>query len=278
MFIDSHAHSWDPQQLGYPWLASETRLNHLLEYDDAHAGLVVFVEGGAAPDNALKEALWASQQVRADGSARFARIVAGATLDSPSLPQHLASLRRLRGVVGVRHVLQELPATDLLRPECINGLRLVADAGLTFDYCIRDDQLVAVREVLHRVGPAVAVIDHLGGAPTSESITGSVGKAWRADMSAIADTTNALVKLSGVGLRSDGWAQQWSCAKDYVSAAYDAFGPGRCMIGSDWPVSTGPSRMPIDGWVALVVNSLGLNIDQADAVTQRTAWAAYFQT
>ena len=60
---------------------------------------------------------------------------------------------------------------------------------------------------------------------------------WREPFLAAAQCPNVWCKLSGMVTEAD-W-EQWQTEdlKPYVDVALEAFGPERCMFGSDWPVS-----------------------------------------
>jgi L-fuconolactonase len=59
---------------------------------------------------------------------------------------------------------------------------------------------------------------------------------WEADFRKAASYPNVYCKLSGMVTEAD-W-NTWNPAdlKPYVDIALSAFGPARCMFGSDWPV------------------------------------------
>ena len=52
----------------------------------------------------------------------------------------------------------------------------------------------------------------------------------------MAELPNVYCKLSGMVTEADWKAWKPDDLKPYVQAALDAFGPDRCMYGSDWPV------------------------------------------
>ena len=63
---------------------------------------------------------------------------------------------------------------------------------------------------------------------------------------------------------------------DTHSAAMDAFGASRCMIGSDWPVSAAtPHRMEPGEWFGLVSVDLGASADELEQIGWHTASTFY---
>jgi L-fuconolactonase len=59
---------------------------------------------------------------------------------------------------------------------------------------------------------------------------------WEADFRKAASYPNVYCKLSGMVTEADWRAWKPADLKPYVEVALSAFGPGRCMFGSDWPV------------------------------------------
>ncbi|MDQ4078460.1 MAG: hypothetical protein M3220_19725 [Chloroflexota bacterium] len=70
-FIDSHVHFWDPQHLGYEWLAEVPRIHSPFLLGDLvrHAGdlsleEVVFVQADCIPEDAMLEVEWVTALAR----------------------------------------------------------------------------------------------------------------------------------------------------------------------------------------------------------------------
>ena len=77
------------------------------------------------------------------------------------------------------------------------------------------------------------VIDHLGQPP----IRNALGR-WGDDLKAAAENPNVYGKISGLGTASGNWDSDGpEDVKPYVAYAIETFGPDRCMVGGDWPVS-----------------------------------------
>ncbi|MGN6508575.1 MAG: amidohydrolase family protein, partial [Chitinophaga sp.] len=93
-------------------------------------------------------------------------------------------------------------------------------------------QLPAVNEFVKKFGEQPLVIDHLA-KPDFE--TGEL-KGWEKHIRNIAQHQNVYCKLSGMVTEAD--LQNWK-QEDFIpflEVALEAFGPGRLMFGSDWPV------------------------------------------
>jgi len=78
------------------------------------------------------------------------------------------------------------------------------------------------------------VLDHIAKPGIAE---GPRDLAWEQAMTPLADHENVACKLSGMMTEAD-W-KRWTPhdLQPYVTRVIDWFGQGRCMFGSDWPVS-----------------------------------------
>ena len=76
------------------------------------------------------------------------------------------------------------------------------------------------------------VVDHIAKPPVRD---GEIEE-WASGMAPFAGLENVYCKLSGMVTEADWKAWKPDDLKPYVQAALEAFGPDRCMYGSDWPV------------------------------------------
>lgn len=250
--IDAHAHVWDARALSYPWLGGVPALPSTasaarLLAETAARGYI-FVEAGV---EAGAEAAEVARVARGEWPGLLG-IVAAVDLRAPGLDDTLESLRRTRLVVGVRHNLQSEPAGALAEPGIRRGLEAVAAHGLAFDACVRLSQLDELASLIAAVPSLDVVVDHLGNPDIDGGISSAAGRRWTELIHRLARYPSAHVKVSGLAagatdetLRAHG--------PDFVRAAVDAFGATRCMIGSDWPVSTTlGAAASFTAWTALV--------------------------
>jgi L-fuconolactonase len=177
----------------------------------------------------------------ADSAPEVAAVVGWADLCSPDIAEQLAALRELPGgsyLVGIRHQVQEEPDPRwLCRPDVRKGLQAVADAGLVYDLVVRHYQLPAVIETVGALEGLRFVLDH-GGKP---DIAHGQLEPWRARVTELSRLPNVTVKLSGLLTETDprAWpirTEPANGARPYAEVILDAFGAGRAMWGSDWPV------------------------------------------
>src|SRR5262249_36141661 len=93
--------------------------------------------------------------------------------------------------------------------------------------------LPVAAELVSRFPRQRFVLDHLA----KPQIARGEIRGWERDLRRLAGAPNVYAKLSGLVTEAD-WAK-WAELEvaPYLDIAFDAFGPTRLMIGSDWPVS-----------------------------------------
>ncbi len=165
---------------------------------------------------------------------RIAGIVGWLDL-TEDVPRQLAALApdARRRLVGVRHLVHIDPDPEwLARPDVALGLAALGGEALTFDVVARWWQLPRVTTVATALPGVTFVLDHLGGPPVGTADM----DAWAAALGALARRDNVVAKLSGVA--GEVGSPDWSPADclPAIEAAFEAFGPGRLMYGSDWPM------------------------------------------
>ncbi len=218
MIVDAHVHLWDPEVLDYPWLPDALRFAHT-----AFEGRAVVVEADAAGD----ELGWLESL---DG---VEAIVAHAPLEAPC---DLAALAERPLVRGVRRLLQGTDVFDAVR----ENVRALAEHDLPFDACITADQM---RKLIALVGACEAttfVLDHCGKPHALDP--------WRAQLTELAAHENVVCKLSGL-------TTEVADPRPYLEHALEAFGPDRCLFGSDWPVAS--LTTTYEQWLEAVSGLLG---------------------
>ncbi|GAA2751141.1 amidohydrolase family protein [Amnibacterium kyonggiense] len=277
-FIDAHIHFWDRATFRYPWLEEADGLPFRFTPEDLRrrsdsAAALVFVQADCVADQGVAEATWAAEHVRSWGPG--GAVVAFAPVDDVDrLPSVLEQLGTVPEVTGIRRLLQDEP-DDLLRSTALAaGLRRVAEAGLTFDACVRHGQLPALIALRRAAPDGELVLDHLGKPPVAAGWGTPVAEAWHGAIRELAALPRTSVKLSGLALEAAP-GPLLEQARPFVTAALEAFGPDRSMAGSDFPVSAAtPDAVPYDDWFAFVGELAGSPADR-DAVLRGTALRVY---
>jgi len=240
--VDAHVHLWDPGRFRMPWLDDNAGLHHsfdLGDFGEAHAGVaveaIVYVEVDVRPAYGLLEAKWAADQ--AERNPQLSGIVATAPIeDGAPVSSYLDALVQLGPrIKGVRRLIQsEADPEFQVRPGFLEGVRLLPRYGLSFDICIRHDQLARSIQMVRACPDTSFVLDHLG----KPNVQAGQLEPWRDQIAELAELPNVVCKVSGLITEAD--HTHWSVAdlKPYVLHVLEAFGADRVLFGGDWPVVT----------------------------------------
>jgi predicted TIM-barrel fold metal-dependent hydrolase len=273
MIIDAHLHLWDPAARHHDWLAAYPSLQRRFEPEDLDVGHhdvagAIVVQADCRDDEALGEVRWiaglAAEYPLIRGIVAYAPLHCGAAATGD-----LEAVAAEPLVVGIRRLLQGEPPDRLRDPELVVGLRLLERFGLPFDICVTHDQLGAVADLVAACPDVSFVLDHLGKPP----IAAGALDPWRQDLARIAARANVACKLSGLTTEAGaGWHP--AAVRPYLDHALDVFGPGRCLVGSDWPVAALTTTTA--AWFDVVVSALeGCTDSERAAVLSGNARAIY---
>lgn len=237
--IDAHHHVWDLSVRDQDWIIGPelAPIRRTFTLDD----LAPEARAAGVRATVLVQTVTVAEETPeflalADGSDLVAGVVGWTDLTAPDIADTLAALRELPGgdrLVGIRHQVQGEPDPEwLLRPDVLRGLAAVACAGLVYDLVVLPHQLPAAAEAAARLPGLTFVLDHLGKPP----IAAKELEPWAADVRALAARPNTVCKLSGMVTQAAWPTWTTSDLSPYADTVLDAFGPGRLMFGSDWPV------------------------------------------
>ncbi|MEW2122191.1 amidohydrolase family protein [Streptomyces sp. NPDC087866] len=275
--VDAHHHVWDLAVRDQDWITGEALAP--LRRDFTLADLEPEARAAGVSATVLVQTVTVAAETPeflalADGSDLVSGVVGWSDLTAPDIADTLAALRELPGgdqLVGLRHQVQGEPDPGwLLRPDVLRGLAAVADAGLVYDLVVLPHQLPAATRVAAALPGLVFVLDHAGKPP----VAAGRARPWADDLRALAALPNTVCKLSGLVTEAD-W-RTWSTddLRPYAETVIDAFGPGRLMFGSDWPVCRLAATYGevLDTARALIE---GLGEGERDAVLATTAERVY---
>jgi len=243
--IDTHLHLIYPDRFSYPWLGNAPAINrpwtveaYLAEAKALGIEAALHMEVDVAEADIVAESRFVVDLPGIGGA------IAACRPERADFPAELEALLEAgKGrIKGLRRILHEVP-DDVSEPAIFaENLRRLAEHGLTFDLCLRADQLpIAIR--LARAAPDVTfILDHCG----NPDINGIGLDPWRADLKAVAAMPNIVGKLSGIVNHCDpGWTT--ATLRPYIEHVIESFGWDRVVWGSDHPVCTLTSSLT--GWV-----------------------------
>ena len=253
--IDTHFHFFDYSQHGSPIAEGEKAESRLfgdfspllVDYgvEDYLADLVghsvvkmVHEEADWDPNDPIGETRWL--QGIADEHGVPHGIVGKADLAAPDLESVLDGQCEFTNFRGIRQCANwdedaDFRLTDrphlMAEPAWRRGYPLLAKYDLTFDHNVNYHQLSEVAALMREYPEVRSVICHLGFPirHTPEAL-----EMWRAGIAEAAACPNAFMQISGITLTDHSWTT--ASIRPLVLEAIDAFGPDRCMFGSNFPV------------------------------------------
>ncbi|GAA2725234.1 amidohydrolase family protein [Cellulomonas aerilata] len=241
--VDTHVHVWDvtggPSGVTYPWLTSGPlhRTHTLAEVEPAMREVGVDAVVLVQASDSLAETDELLRVARRAGLP--ASVVGWLPLADPDGCRRELERRTDPRLVGVRHLIHdEADPQWMLRPDVAAGMRVLDEAGLTFDAVAeRPDLLAQVPVVARRHPNLTIVLDHLGKPPVRSGWAGEAAQRWAQQLRDVAAAPSTVAKMSGLELAWGGAGAQ-EAVRPFLQHALDCFGSDRLMLGSDWPVST----------------------------------------
>ena len=237
MHIDAHQHFWMYDRREYRWIddsMAALRRDFLpadLKPELQRSGFQGCVAVQAR--QTLDETPWLLEL--AERAPFILGVVGWVDLRSPRLRFELKSFAGNSKLVGVRHVVQSEPDERfLLQPDFLRGIAMLGEFDLAYDILIYPRHLPAAAEFVARFPRQRFVLDHLAKPPIKSGDLDS----WVRGIRGLASFPNVFCKVSGLVTEADWQAWKPEDMRPYLDVAFECFGPGRLMIGSDWPVCT----------------------------------------
>ena len=235
MIIDSHQHFWKYSPVSHSWINEQMKV---IRRDFLPSDLKpVFVKNGVdgcvavQADQTLAETDFLLEH--AHNNAFVKGVVGWVDLRSPDVDQALEKYAKDKNLKGYRHIVQdEADHNFMLRPDFLRGISKLEQYGAVYDILIFPHQLGATLELVKKFPNQKFVIDHIA----KPYIKDGFYDGWAAMMKEIAKHENAHCKISGMITEAD--FKTWTPEQihPYMLLVLEAFGPERCMYGSDWPV------------------------------------------
>jgi len=235
--VDSHQHFWQlSEPFDYKWLNAPQLEPIRRDYLPNHLEPLIRRAGVdrtiiVQTQHNLRENDWALSL--ADKYDFIAGVVGWIDLASPDCERQLEKYRQHPKFVGVRHVTHDEPDPDfIVRDDVLRGLKTLEKHRVPFDLLFFVKHLHHATTLAQRLPELPLVLDHLA----KPMIKARRLDNWEATFREAASFPNVYCKLSGLVTEADWRAWTPADLKPYVEIALEAFGPARCMFGSDWPV------------------------------------------
>ena len=235
MRIDAHQHFWRYRPETHGWISNAMAV---LKQDFLPPDLEPLLSAQGFDGCVAVQAAQALDETRfllglADAHPFVRAVVGWVDLLSPDLEAQLESFGAHPRFRGIRHIAQDEPDDRwLARPDVVRGVGALRRLGLTYDILVYARQLPAALALAQALPEQPFVVDHIA----KPEIRAGRLDPWRADVRRLAALPHVLCKLSGL-VTEAAW-DRWTPAdlRPYLEVVLEAFGPGRLMIGSDWPV------------------------------------------
>jgi predicted TIM-barrel fold metal-dependent hydrolase len=237
--IDTHQHLWDLVKI-MDWSkpGQPDRYYTLADYLDAAAGLniikTVYMEVALPPDIHDREAEHVIDLCKRGDNPMAAAVISGSP-GSDGFKQYISKYKDNRYIKGVRQILHSAftPRGVCLQETFVRNIRLLGDLGLSFDICVRPEELSDAVKLVDACPDTRFILDHCGNAnPQAKDLS-----PWRRDMAKIAMRKNVVGKISGIVYYA---RPNWKAddLAPIVLHVADVFGKDRIMFAGDWPVCT----------------------------------------
>ena len=235
--IDAHQHFWQYNPAEHVWMTDDMAalrrdfmpgdLKPLLGNLEFDGCVVVQVR------QSVEETRWLLDLAERHDFVRG--VVGWVDLRSTGLRAQLEQFAGDEKLVGVRHIVQGEPDDNfMLRENFRRGIAGLAEFDLAYDVLIYPRQLPAAIELVRAFPDQRFVLDHIA----KPAIAEGKRERWEAGLRELAKSEKLYCKLSGMVTEAR-W-NQWrpDDFRPYLDVVFEAFGPDRLMIGSDWPVCT----------------------------------------
>jgi L-fucono-1,5-lactonase len=235
MKIDAHQHFWKYDPVRDAWITDEmqTIKRDFLPDDFASECAANGIDGSIAvqADQSENETTFLLELAKQNQN--IAGVVGWIDLCSPQVAERLRFFSRYSKLCGFRHVAQAEPDERfLVRDNFVNGVKRLQEYGFTYDILIYPKQLPAALELAAGLPEQRFVIDHMA----KPEIRTNKSAEWAKQMRDIAQNPNVFCKISGLVTEADWSAWKNADFRPYLDVVFEAFGVGRMMFGSDWPV------------------------------------------
>ena len=249
--VDSNVHLWDQRDNPVFWLQDRTLVRDMLgdydslpdcyalaDYSDATSGFdvrgVVWSDAGAA--DPVAAAAWVAAQNTAGQV--IGLVALGDPTNSGFEPLVLA-LRRNPLVTSVRvRLVPALRTGPSAAPPDVadrltEGIALLADQGLVATIEAGASEIRLVADLAHRFPGLSVVLDHFGWPDDLSDAGRRDHLTW---LRRVADEPNVATRIDAIGTIFGAWNR--GTLRPWLHGVVEAFGPGRCMLGSDLPIET----------------------------------------
>ena len=244
--IDTHQHLWDTTKFKLPWHKGDDtkplqRSFVMSDYLEATKGLnvvkTVYMEVDVAPEQQVQEADYVIDLCQRGDNPMKAAVISGRP-GTPGFEPYIRKLAQSKFIKGVRQVLHgdTDPPGFCLQPKFVESIQLLGELGLSFDLCLRSDDVLGAVKLVDQCPKTRFIIDHCGNMSVT-STDQAARSLWLKGMRAMAERKNTVCKVSGIIVTANPNWKPDDLAPN-INDTINTFGDDRVMFAGDWPVCT----------------------------------------
>jgi L-fuconolactonase len=237
--IDAHQHFWNYElhAADYVWMGAE---DGALKRNFLPPDLAPLLEATGYAGTIAVQARELPQETQflLDLAAEYPLIkgvVGWLDLCAPDIEQQIAAYATNPKLKGLRMLIHDHPDVNFAdSPAHVRGIATLEKFDLRYDLLLRPQHIAASIRLVDQFPHQLFVIDHIA----KPRICDAMDHEWVTDIKEIARRPNVYCKLSGLSTLATPDRLTLAQFNPYLDIVIEAFGAQRCMIGSDWPVST----------------------------------------
>lgn len=236
---DPHVHQWRPA--ANPWYVGLSSPgwdainrdylegDYRADADGYDVAAVVHVSATSKPRAYLDEARWLDEMAERSGWPHAA--IGAIEPDNPwqTVEDDLAEQAKSPLLRGVRVLAGLDPASELAG----RLVRRLEASGLILDLVVHPHEVAGYRALLDQVPDLVVAVEHAG---WPERTDAEHFREWRRGMDELATRPRTFCKISGLAMTLHTVALD--AQRPWIEGCLEAFGPRRCMFGSNFPVDS----------------------------------------
>jgi L-fuconolactonase len=231
--IDAHQHLWNFEPEEFAWITDEMSLlrRDFLEADLCTALNTVKIDASIVVQTSRSVAETERLLDCARRTSAIAAVIGWLPLHSEDLPALLDHFDT-RHLVGLRHIVQAEPDGFLEAAAFNRGIANLTARNLTYDLLIYERQLPEAIQFVDRHPQQRFILNHAA----KPRIAAGELQPWANRLRELAQRSNVFCKLSGLTTEAHWNTWTLDTLRPYLDLCVEAFGPGRLLAGSDWPV------------------------------------------
>lgn len=245
--VDTHQHLWDLRKFTLPWLKKDAvqpinrnfvMSDYLKATKGANVVKTVYMEVNVHPSQQAKEANYVIDLCKRNDNPMAGAVIGGYPHDA-GFAKHAERFAKSKYIKGFRTVLHDPDRKKglCLTPRFVEHMKLLGELGLSFDLCMRPEEILDGAKLAEKCPKTRFVIDHCGNMSVTSKDKKQRAK-WMKGMKEAAALKNTVCKISGIVVTAEKGTWKPADLEPNMSFSMETFGEDRAYFGGDWPVCT----------------------------------------